>query len=176
MFSVGCKQAEVVQPGLGKLVAQNQGLSRTEIARCLLLLTPSERELGEDNTHLCQRVLWGGIVTHPPGRPRSSGQGSPGAAGVGAALLNLSLPQLRGTGPAAAAAPSAPQAGAAPAVIAHKGAEGAALGVFVCSGHSSPHTPRVVPDPRRPVALGHTGERSPEVPALGAVKLAAGVG
>lgn len=109
----------------------------------------------------------------PPGGHVALAEVAQEAVGVDAAPLNL--PHLREMGPAVAAGVSALQAGAGPRVTTHNGADSPALGLFLCSWHSFPHTPRVMPDPCWPAALGRTGNRSPEVPTLGAVKLVAGV-
>lgn len=71
----------MVWPDLGKLVTQNQGLLRTKIAQCLLSLTASEQELGEDSIHLYRCVPQRRLITSLLGRPHSAGQGNAGSGG-----------------------------------------------------------------------------------------------
>lgn len=123
--------------------------------QCLLLLIVGEQELGKDSIHLCQWVVQGQITTDPPGSGGSLGSSTEPAPNQGKGACGG-------------------QAGAAPRAVIRRGVDCAALGLFLCSWHSSPHMPRVVPGPCWPAALGQTGKRSPEVPMLGAVKLVAG--
>lgn len=94
-----------------------------------MLLIASEQELGEDSLRLYQCVLQERITASPPGGHVAPAQVAQGAVGVDAALLNL---PHRGRS-AVAAVLWVPLAEAGPRVTTPKGADSAALGLFLCS-------------------------------------------